>query len=214
MENSVSRKAVNYHVHHQRADSRFVEHWYVPVAFYGNSSQHTAMSDKEIIIKTSRLQLREFVLEDAAFLLSLMNSPGYVRYIGDRNLRCTADAQDYIAERIAPPYQQDGYGMWLVQEAIDAKPVGTCGLVNREFMDDVDLGYAFLPEASGLGYATEAAAAVLDYASRNLGFDRVVAITALENPGSIRVLEKLGYRFSRIISFPGDDEGARLFEPT
>jgi len=171
------------------------------------------MSDREILISTKRLQLREFVTADAAFLLSLMTSPGYIRYIGDRNLSSVADAKQYIAERVAPAYVEDGFGMWLVQEAVGGTPVGTCGLVNRESIVDIDLGYAFLPEASGQGYATEAAAAVLEYASTRLGLDKVVAITALENPGSIRVLEKLGYQFARIIAFPGDEEGARLFEP-
>lgn len=171
------------------------------------------MSEIKILISTNRLQMREFETGDAEFLFSLMTSPGYIRYIGDRNLNSVADAKRYIAQRVAPAYVENGFGMWLVQEAAGGKPVGTCGLVNRELIVDVDLGYAFLPEASGQGYATEAAAAVLEYASIRLGLDKVVAITALENPGSIRVLEKLGYQFVRMIAFPGDEEGARLFEP-
>ncbi len=158
--------------------------------------------------------MREMVAADAAFLLELMNSSGYVRYIGDRNLRSVEDAEGYIVEKIAPPYKLDGFGMWLVEEEVCGHPVGMCGLIRRDFLADVDVGYAFLPEASGLGYATEAATAVLAYAREALELGRVVAITALENPASIRVLEKLGYQFVRIINFPGDEEGARLFEPS
>ena len=163
------------------------------------------------VLTTARLSLREIRAADAEFVLGLLNGTDYKRYIGDRGLRSIHDAEVYIEQRIQPAYRDDGFGMWLVSDAAD-HPVGICGLVNRDYLDDVDLGYAFLPEVTGRGYATEAARGVLEYAHHRLRLERVVAITALENPPSIKVLHKLGYRFSRLVDFPGDSDGARLFE--
>jgi ribosomal-protein-alanine N-acetyltransferase len=163
------------------------------------------MARKPIIV-TERLELYEFNATDAPFVQELVNTPKWISFIGDRNVRTNEDAVHYIEDRLATSYKRFGFGLYLVRLSESAKPVGMCGLVRREHLNDVDLGFAFLPEFEQSGYAAEAASAVLDYARRALKLKRIVAITMKENERSIRLLKKLGLQFEKMISSPGETD--------
>lgn len=163
------------------------------------------------IIETQHLILREFTADDAAFLCELVNTPEWIRYIGDRNIRNTEDAQRYIAEKLQTAYDTLGFGFYLVELRKEGMPVGLCGLIQREGLADIDLGFAFLPEHTGKGYAYESALATLAYAQSLLSLNRVVAITVKDNQKSIQLLKKLGMHFERFVTLPGDDEELMLY---
>ena len=152
-------------------------------------------------------------LDDAGFILQLLNEPGFMRFIGDKGVRTTADACDYIAKGPMDSYRRHGFGLYLVSLRRCGTPVGICGLVKREGLADVDLGFAFLAAHWSKGYAAESAAAVHDYGRRVLGIKRVVAITAPDNAGSIAVLEKIGLRFAGRIRLSDDGPELNLFGP-
>ena len=164
-----------------------------------------------LILETDRIFLREMTQEDADFILKLLNDPAYIQNIGDRGIRTHHDARKYLQEKIIASYIQHGYGLFLVVDKQTNLPVGCCGLINRESLADIDIGYAFLPEFRGQGYATESAKAVLAYGKTKLGLKRIVGITAVDNQGSINVLEKIGLHFEEYITLPGDDEEIMLF---
>lgn len=163
------------------------------------------------VLETERLVLRRFTLDDAGFILELVNQPPFLRFIGDKGVRTVEDARGYIRNGPLASYEQYGFGAWLVELKEDGEPIGMCGLFRRDWLDDVDVGFAFLSEHGSRGYAYESARAVLEHARDVLGLPRVVAVTALENPSSIKLLGKLGLRFERIIRFPEGDGEGRLF---
>lgn len=163
------------------------------------------------IIETERLFLRELNTGDAEFILELINEPGWIKNIGDRGIREIEGAIEYIQKGPAASYEKNGFGLWLVGLKETNEPIGMCGLIKRETLADIDIGFAFLERFWGKGFAIEAASAVMDFARSNLGLKRIVAITVSENLGSIKVLEKLGMRFERMMLMPGETEELKLF---
>ncbi|MEP6808600.1 MAG: GNAT family N-acetyltransferase [Chthoniobacterales bacterium] len=163
------------------------------------------------VLETARLNLRQLTLHDSPFFLAIMNEPAFIRNVADRGLRTPADAASYIAEKIFPSYEEFGFGMYVVELKDTGQPVGTCGLLKRPTMEDVDIGYAFLSEFWGKGYAFEAAVAVMDYGRNVLGLPKIVALTSPQNESSIKLLEKLGMRFERLIQVPGWEGESKLF---
>jgi [ribosomal protein S5]-alanine N-acetyltransferase len=157
------------------------------------------------VLTTRRLSLRRLSTADAEFILELVNDPAFLRFIGDKAVRSTDDARQYILAGPVASYERNGFGLWLVELNDSGQPVGMCGLLKRDTLPDVDIGFAFLPAFRSQGYAFEAASAVLDYGRSEFGLKRIVAITNPDNAGSIRVLEKIGMRFERMITAP---EGA------
>lgn len=164
-----------------------------------------------VVCETDRLRLRHLALGDAPFIVALLNDPDWLRYIGDRGVRTAEQAVAYIQSGPLRSYAERGFGLYLTERKTDGLAIGLCGLIQRDFLADVDLGYAFLPGFRGAGYAFEAAAAVLRYAEATLKLPRVVAITALDNERSARLLQKLGFRFERLIPYPDEDKPVRLF---
>jgi ribosomal-protein-alanine N-acetyltransferase len=162
------------------------------------------------IVQTPRTVLRELTLSDAAFILELLNEPAYHRYIGDRGVRDVAGAEKYLREGPMTSYAKNGYGLWLVALK-DGTPIGMCGPIRRDTLEHPDLGFALLARFGGQGYAHEAASAVLAHARSALKLGTLLAITAPENPPSIKLLGKLGFRFERMIELPGYGEPSRLF---
>jgi RimJ/RimL family protein N-acetyltransferase len=159
------------------------------------------------LISTARLELRRFTLDDAAFILQLVNDPSFIRYIGDKGVRNLEDARRYLREGPLASYDRFGFGLFLVATKDDGQPVGMCGLLKRDTLDDVDIGYAFLPAFRSRGFACEAGEAVLAYGQRGFGLSRIVAITTPDNVASIRVLTRLGFQFERGIQMStGADE--------
>lgn len=163
------------------------------------------------IIETERLLLREITEDDAEFILELLNEPGWIRNIGDRGVRTIDDARRYIADRFVAGYERFGFGLYLVELKESGASAGMCGLVRRDSLEDVDIGFAFLERFWSRGYAFESASAVMDYARNALGLKRIVAIVSPDNRGSIKVLEKIGLHFERMIRMPGDAEEIKLF---
>jgi RimJ/RimL family protein N-acetyltransferase len=152
-------------------------------------------------------------VEDDAFIFDLLNDPGWLRFIGDRGIRTLDDARNYILQGPVAMYARHGFGLYLTARKQDGVPMGLCGLLKRDGLADVDIGYAFLPQFRGQGYAAEAAAAVMDYGKNVLGLARIVAITAPGNERSAKVLEKLGLSFTKMVTLPGDESAVKLFTP-
>jgi RimJ/RimL family protein N-acetyltransferase len=157
------------------------------------------------VLDTDRLILRRFTLNDAEFIYRLVNDPSWLRFIGDKDVRDLDGARRYLREGPLDMYERFGFGMYRVEERASGLPTGMCGLIKRDTLPDVDVGYAFLPEFRGKGYAYEAASAVLDHGRRVFGLQRILAIVSPDNAGSIRVLEKAGMQFERQLELrPGD----------
>jgi RimJ/RimL family protein N-acetyltransferase len=163
------------------------------------------------ILETPRLVLREVGRSDASFILELMNERAYLEKIGDRGVRTTEDAQAYIDSRYTANYQRLGYGLYLAETKADGIPIGICGFVKREMLEHADVGFAYLEKFRAQGYGYESASAVLEHGRDALRFSRVLGVTSKTNPGSIRLLEKLGLSYVRSISLPGYAEESLLF---
>lgn len=161
------------------------------------------------ILRTERLILRHLTEDDAPFIYQLLNERGFIENIGDRGVRDLESARRYISEGQGASYQKYGYGLWAVVLAETGEPVGICGLVKRDGLEDADIGYAFLESSWGKGFAREAAAATLAHALDVIGLPKVVAITKSTNVGSKAVLEKIGMKAAGMIKVPGyEDESA------
>lgn len=165
----------------------------------------------DAVLTTDRLALRHLDEDDAPFILELLNDPAWLKYIGDRGVRTLDDARGYIRSGPLAMYERCGHGLYAVVDKAGGTPMGLCGLIKRETLEDVDIGFAFLPRYCGQGYACEAAAATMRQARHDLGLERVVAITAKDNATSIRLLGKLGFRFERMIQLGEDAQTLRLF---
>lgn len=161
-------------------------------------------------IETDRLLLRRLDAGDAPFILELLNERSFLRFIGDKGVRTLDDAREYIAKQIAS-YEGLGFGLYLTERKQDGAAIGICGLVKRESLDDVDVGFAFLPAFWSQGFAVESASAVIDHATAVLKLPRVLAITNPDNIGSINVLNKIGLRFHRMTKLSADGQELKLF---
>jgi RimJ/RimL family protein N-acetyltransferase len=164
-----------------------------------------------LILETDRLRLRTLTPDDAEFMLGLLNEPSFIRNIGDRGVRTLEDARSYILNGPVASYERHGFGLWLVEVKESGAPAGICGLLKRDAMDDTELGYALMPEYWSKGYALESASAVMAYASEELGLKRVAAITDVDNQSSIRLLEKIGFKYEGMIRLSDDAPEIKLF---
>jgi RimJ/RimL family protein N-acetyltransferase len=162
-------------------------------------------------LETDRLSLRRLTPDDAPFILELLNDPGWLRFIGDRGVRTVEDARAYVSSGPVAMYERVGFGLYATERKEDAVPMGICGLIKREGLDDIDIGFAFLPRFCANGYAEEAAYAVMAYGKRNLGLTRIVGITSPDNVRSIRLLKKLGMAFERMVQLPTGPAETMLF---
>jgi RimJ/RimL family protein N-acetyltransferase len=163
------------------------------------------------VLETQRLLLREFTTDDAQFILTLLNEPSFLRYIGDKQVRDLEDARQYILNGPVASYERNGFGLYLVELRESHTPIAMCGLIKREELPDPDIGFAFLPDFWNKGFAFEAAVAVLREAHERFRLERILAITSLDNEASIKLLERLGFRFDRVIEVSKDREPVKLF---
>ena len=163
------------------------------------------------VVETKRLTLRRLEIGDAEFILGLLNDPSFLRFIGDKGVRTLDDARQYISNGPIASYERFGFGLYLTERKSDGVPIGICGLLKRESLKDVDVGFAFLPQFCSKGYAFEAASAVMAYGRTVLRLERIVAITSPDNESSIRLLEKLGMRFESMVRLSEDSPEIRLF---
>ena len=162
------------------------------------------------IFDTERLRLRTLSEDDAPFYLEVVNTQGFIEFIGDRGIRTVDAARDAIAGGPVAMQAALGHSLYLVERKEDGAPIGMCGLIKRDTLPDVDIGYAFLPQFGGKGYATEAAVGTLAHA-RTIGIRRLLAITSPGNGASNAVLKKIGMRFEELVHLTPEDTGTLLY---
>ena len=162
------------------------------------------------IAETARLRVRTARLEDHAFFYDLVNDPAFIEHIGDKGVRTLEDAVEAL--RTGPIAMQEarGHSLYVVELRHDATPIGMCGLIKRDTLDGIDIGYAYLPAWRGQGYACEAAQAVMAYAP-TLGIRTLLAITSPANLASNGLLRKLGMRFVKFTHLVPGDAGSNLY---
>jgi len=164
-----------------------------------------------MIVETKRLILREIAVEDAEFVLRLVNEPSFVSNIGDKGLNNLHDAERFILEGYWTNQERSGYGMFLVELKGGGDPIGSCGLLYRKVLDVTDIGFAFLPEFWNRGFAYEAAEAMMKYGHSTLGVKKIVGLTSEDNLGSINLLKKLGMDFKKTVKMSDDDSGTVFY---
>ena len=164
------------------------------------------------VAETQRLLISKFTLNDASFFLELVNTPNWLKYIGDRNTKTKQDAEKRIEEGHLSSYKEYGFGFYkLLLKDENRKPIGCCGLIKRDTLDHVDIGFAMLPEYEGKGYGYEASIEIMRLAKHKFILDKLVAITNPDNQNSIKLLEKLGFKFEKKVKPFDDDKELLLF---
>lgn len=166
------------------------------------------------ILETERLILRQFTLDDAAFILELLNTPTWLQFIGDRNVHSIEDAENYLLNGSMKSYAENGFGFYAVVEKASELTIGMCGLIKRDTLPDIDIGFAFLPNLISKGFGFEIASATLDYALNVLKIKRIVAIVNPDNEKSIGLIKKIGMQFEEMIKFGDDGKELMLFGKT
>ena len=165
----------------------------------------------EAVIETDRLILRKFILEDASFMLELLNTPTWLQFIGDRGVHTLEDAQNYLLNGSIKSYKKYGFGFYAVVIKESNEPIGMCGLVKRDYLEDIDIGFAFLPQFMGKGYGFEVASATLNYAQNILKLAKIVAIVNPENSVSIGLIKKIGLQYEKMITLYPENKELMLF---
>ena len=163
------------------------------------------------VLETERLCLRHMNLDDAQFILTLLNEPSFLRYIGDKQVRDLEGARNYLLTGPIASYEKNGFGVNAIELKESHTPIGICGFLKRNELPDPDIGFALLPDFWGKGFAFEAAAALMKDERERLNIQRVLAITSLDNDASINLLERLGFKFEKITKLASDRESLRLF---
>lgn len=164
-------------------------------------------------ITTKRLVIEEATISDAPFYFQLLNSPSWIRYIGDRGIYTVSDAEKYIRNSLIRSYRELGYGLFKVSLQ-EGTPIGVCGFLSREYLDHPDIGYALMPDQEGKGYMLEAAQAMMTYGRESLGLTTIYAFTDTDNSKSHQLLQRLGFTNKEIIHPPGFDDPCVLFQNT
>ena len=164
------------------------------------------------VFETERLQLKPTSVADTEFILELMNTPKWIEYIGDRNVKTIASTKAYIANKMMPQLQRLGHSNYTIVRKSDDAKIGTCGLFDREGLEGIDIGFAFLPAYEKQGYAFEAADKLKHMAFNEFGISELSAITAKNNCASQALLEKLGLKQSGITKLPNEDEEVLLYK--
>jgi RimJ/RimL family protein N-acetyltransferase len=162
------------------------------------------------VTETSRISLRWVKETDAAFIMTLLNEPGWLQYIGDKGIRTMDDAKNYIVNGPRTMYEREGFGLFLAECKDNQIPIGLCGLIKRDGLEDVDIGFAFLSDYQSQGYAFEAASATIDFA-KDIGIKRLVAITTKDNEPSSKLLEKLDMKLEGYVTLPNDKEELKKY---
>ena len=163
------------------------------------------------VAETDRLRLRWLAPSDSDFVLQILNEPSWIRFIGDKGVRTLEDAERYLENGPIAMYKRVGFGLYAVELKEVRKTIGMCGLIKRDALEDVDLGFAFLPAFWRNGYAFEASSAVVTYGTKMLGLNRIVAVLSQDNDRSSRLLQRLGFHFERTVRLHPNDEELHLY---
>ena len=164
------------------------------------------------MITTDRLNLKLASMEDAPFFLDLYNTPTFIQFIGDKNLRSLEDARSYVQNRFLPQIERLGYGNYLIIRKEDGAKIGSVGIFEREGLDVQDIGFSFLEEFQGKGYGYEAASKLLETAFTDFGCSKISAITSKENIASQSLIQKLGLKYLKTVQLPDDPEELLYYE--
>ena len=163
------------------------------------------------ILETERLVLRQLTEADAAFFMKLANTPSWLKYIGDRNIKSIEASKKYLRDGSIKSYKERGFGFYMVELQENNDLLGVCGLIKRDTLEDVDIGFAFMPEAEGKGFGYESAYSVLNYAKNKLKINRIIAITVPENERSIGLIKKIGLTYEKMVKLEDDGEDLMQF---
>ena len=163
------------------------------------------------VLETDRLTLRWLTADDSAFILELLNDPGWLQFVGDKGVHTLEEARGYLLKGPIDMYRRLGFGLYLTELKESGVPIGICGLIKRDGLEDVDVGFAFLPQFRTKGYAYESASAVMVYGKDVLKLERIVAVTSPENHNAARLLGKLGLRFERMVTLGTGGAEMKLF---
>jgi len=164
------------------------------------------------VSQTNRLIISKVTLKDAPFFVELMNTPSWLKYIGDRNIKTVKDAEKHLKKGILKSYKESGYGFYKVTQKVEPeKAIGIVGLVKRKELEYTDIGFGFLPDYEGKGYGYETSVAIMELAKNTFKLNKVCAITNPDNKSSIHLLEKLGLSFQKRIKPFDDNEELLLF---
>ena len=177
----------------------------------GDSDSGGLPAARMLVAETVRLRIRHFNLEDAEFVMRLLNEPSFIKFIGDKGVRTLVEARAYLLTGPLAGYARFGFGLNCVELKESGAPIGMCGVLKRDTLPDPDLGYAFLPEYWSSGYAFEAAAAIMHHARDTFGLPRLLAVTTADNAASIRLLEKAGFQYTGPVRMPTDAAELKLF---
>lgn len=167
---------------------------------------------QSLTLETERLILQPVKMEDAEFILELYNSPNFIKFIGDRNLRTVEDAENYIKEKFLPHVEKHGFGSYVIVRKSDTKKIGNVGIYVRDGLDAPDIGFSFLPEFERKGYGFEASKKLMEIAFSEFGLKKISAITTKENIASQKLIEKLGLKYIKIVRLPDDPEDLLYYE--
>ena len=162
-------------------------------------------------IKTERLLIDEAIIQDAPFIYELLNSPTWIEFIGDRGITNIKNAERYIKTSLIDNYKKNGYGLFKVVLKSTHAPIGLCGFLKRDYLDNIDIGYALLPEFEGKGYAYEAAKHLLANARASRKDQKILAITSQENKRSQRLLDRLGMYKEGLVSMGDSNKEVLLY---
>ena len=163
------------------------------------------------ILNTERLVISKFTLNEASFIIELMNDKDWIQNIGDRGVRTLDDAENYIKDKFLASYDKYGFGFYVITLKSTKERIGTVGLIDRDGIEGVEIGYGMLPAFRGKGYALEAAKAIFNHAQNTFRIDKIVAIVNPNNKGSIHLLEKLGLRYEKMVRLSGETKDIKYF---
>lgn len=161
--------------------------------------------------ETERLWIRPTTIHDSEFILELMNTPKWIEFIGDRNLHTVKDAEQYIKNKMLPQLERLGFSNYTLIRKLDEVKVGCCGLYDREGVEGVDIGFAFLPAFENQGYGFESANRLIQAAKNDFALKAVSAITAKNNFASQKLIEKLNLKLVGTTILPNEMEEILLY---
>ncbi|MBU4538891.1 MAG: GNAT family N-acetyltransferase [Weeksellaceae bacterium] len=163
-------------------------------------------------LETERLLLKPISTDDAGLILELYNSPRFIEFIGDRNIRTLEDAENYIVGKFLPQMERVGFGNYLIERKSDDMKIGAVGIFERDGLDVHDIGFSFLPEFEGQGYGFESASKLLKTAFNEFGLKKISAITTKTNFSSQKLIERLGLKYLKTVRIPNDEEELLYYE--
>lgn len=165
-----------------------------------------------MLFTTERLFIRNLLTTDAEFIYKLVNQESWLRFIGDKNIHTLIDAENYINNGPIMMYHKYGFGLWAVELKSTNTVIGICGLIKRDNLPEIDLGFAFLDQYTNNGYAFEACSHILNHAKNKLNKQAVLAIVMPENTNSIKLLKKLGFCDIKPMQLNANSHNVNLME--